>query len=98
MWKFRYLMILECVLLAVHSARAGSRELTFDQRVRAQEAIERVRYSHQIGATEPFESLVPRSVLESKVHLYLRQSAALDGWDRPLTAEDLRAELERMSA
>jgi len=36
-------------------------------RVQAQEAIERVYYSHQIGAKRPFEQAVPRSVLEEKV-------------------------------
>src|SRR5437867_13033778 len=36
------------------------RSLTFEDRVAAQEAIERVYYSHQIGATLSFEEAVPR--------------------------------------
>ena len=73
--------------------------LTFEERVRAQEAIERVYYSHQIGATKPFEQAVPREVLERKVRLYLEQSAALEGyWQTPVTADGLLRELERMTA
>jgi hypothetical protein len=47
------------------------------KRVKAQEAIERVYYAHQIGATKPFEDVVTRSLLEAKVTNYLKQSAAL---------------------
>src|SRR5262245_42918541 len=72
------------------------RALSFDERVRAQEAIERVYYSHQIGATKPFEEAVPRSVLEGKVRQYLRQSAALEKlWHTPVTASMLERELDR---
>jgi hypothetical protein len=44
-----------------------ARTLSFEERVRAQEAIERVYYSHQIGATRPFEDAMPRSRIEEKV-------------------------------
>jgi hypothetical protein len=64
-------------LLLILTALAGSvfvcvfpahaRDLTFEERVRAQEAIERVCYSHQIGAEAPFEQAVPRTVIEQKV-------------------------------
>ena len=83
-------------LLPFGAARAA--DLTFEERVAAQEAIERVRYAHQIGATLPFETAVPRAVLEGKVRTYLDQSAALArGWntwiDRPaLERERLRIE------
>src|SRR6266849_5681129 len=49
---------------------ASARDLTFEERVKAQEAIERVYYSHQIGATKGFEEAVPRAVLEKKVRTY----------------------------
>ena len=75
-----------------------ARNLTFEDRVKAQEAIERVYYSHQIGATKPFEEAIPRAVLENKVRTYLKQSVALDTlWATPVTGELLRRELERMA-
>src|SRR2546425_41533 len=55
-------------------ASAEARELTFEQRVRAQEAIERVYYSHQLGGTQPFEEAVSRETLEMKVRTYLKES------------------------
>src|SRR2546425_10656831 len=73
------------------SSAAAVRTLTFEDRLRAQEAIERVYYSHQIGATKPFEEVVPREVLERKVRAYLKQSVALERfWKIPVTARMLR--------
>jgi hypothetical protein len=59
------------------SGEPARRTLTLDDRVKAQEAIERVYYRHQIGATTPFETAVPRATLEAKVRKYLDQTAAL---------------------
>src|SRR5215831_14079603 len=87
----------------VSSAATGAaypqvRKLTFEDRVRAQEAIERVYYSHQIGAKEPFEEAVARTYLEAKVRKYLKQSAALEEfWKTPATDEMLERELDRMA-
>jgi N-acetylneuraminic acid mutarotase len=84
--------------LASPFATAHARELSLEERIRAQEAIERVYYSHQIGATKPFEEAVPREVLEKKVRTYLAQSAALERfWQTPVTAEALWRETERMA-
>src|SRR3989441_2723948 len=84
------------VLLAP-PARAMARDLTFEERVKAQEAIERVYYSHQIGATKPFEEAVPRELLESKVRTYLKQTVALETtWRTALTSEALQHELQRI--
>src|SRR6267142_437619 len=78
-------------------SNAIARDLTFEDRVHAQEAIERVYYSHQIGATKPFEEAVPRDFLETKVRTYLGQSAALDTiWKSPISAEALDRELNRI--
>jgi len=94
--------ILPCVVLAVATVLLGTgtslaRDLTFEERVAAQEAIERVYYSHQIGTTKPFEEAVPREVLERKVRTYLKQSAALEQyWNTPVTAEALQREMERI--
>ena len=89
-------LLLSVLLTATESA--ASRELTFEERVRAQQAIERVYYSHQIGATKPFEAAVPRAALEGMVRTYLKQSIALERlWRTPVTSEMLRNEMERMA-
>jgi N-acetylneuraminic acid mutarotase len=85
-------------LLPACLAGAQARDLTFEERVKAQEAIERVYYSHQLGATRSFEEAVPREVLETKVRTYLKQSAALEKvWRTPVTARMLEREVERMA-
>jgi hypothetical protein len=66
------------VVLLATDGLAEARELSFADRVRAQEAIERTRYAHRVGATKPFEEAVPRAVLERKVVTYLKQSKALE--------------------
>ncbi len=77
---------------------AAARDLTFDQRLSAQEAIERVYYTHQIGAARPFEEAVPRALLEEKVRTYLKQSAALElAWREPITAAMLQKEADRIT-
>jgi N-acetylneuraminic acid mutarotase len=74
------------------------RSLTFADRVRAQEAIERRYYAHQIGASKTFEEAIPRSIIEAKVRRYLEESAALTmSWKTPITDAALQRELERMS-
>ena len=79
------------------SARPASRGLSFEQRVASLEAIERVRYAHQLGAKLSFEQAVPRSLLETKVRNSLKQSAALERfWGITITADDLAAEVRRM--
>lgn len=73
------------------------RTLTFEDRIKAQEAIERVYYSHQIGTTAPFEEAVPRRVLENKVRTYLQLTALLESqWKTKVTNEMLQREVERM--
>src|SRR5512142_2068936 len=90
------LLSLPAVLLC--AAPIPPRDLSFEQRLAAQEAIERVTYSHQIGATKPFEEAVPRALLEGKVRTYLKQSAALEQfWKTSVTDEMLGRELERMA-
>ncbi|HEX4823484.1 MAG TPA: hypothetical protein VFV19_04195 [Candidatus Polarisedimenticolaceae bacterium] len=90
-----------CVCLAAAAIRAAEpapRTLTFEDRVRAQEAIERVYYRHQIGTTKPFEEAVPRSVLEAKVRKSLEETAALQTyWKTSVTDLMLDRELERMA-
>ncbi len=72
--------------------------LTLVQRVSAARAIERVAYSHQVGASRPFEEAVTGKALERKVRASLRLSLALERiWDAPITAEDLRGEAARVA-
>jgi len=83
---------------ALNTAEAAPRTLTFDERVNAQTAIERVYYSHQLGATKPFEEAVPRSVIENKVHRYLELTSALTAyWNNAVTDAALQRELARMA-
>ena len=90
-------VLVTVALTSLAAPMARGRELTFHERVEAQEAIERVYYSHQIGATRSFEEAVPREVLERKVRRYLKQSLALERfWNTAITGEALRLELERM--
>ena len=87
------LLALLCSLPVVSHA-AG---LDFEERVRAQEAIERRYYSHQLEADRPFEAAVPRELLERKVRTYLQQATALGTyWNEPITADQLRLETERI--
>jgi putative metal-binding protein len=82
--------LLVCPGASMAAPRGDQRTLTFEERVAAQEAVERVYYRHQIGASKPFEDAVPRSVLEAKVRKYLAQS-------KTLTDAQLERELERMA-
>src|SRR5262249_28251352 len=80
------------------SNSAGTRDLTFAQRVEVQRTIERVYYRHLLGASRPFEAAVPDAVLEKKVSIYLAQSGALErAWHAPVTAGLLSQEMRRIS-
>ena len=75
----------------------SARDLTFEERVKAQEAIERVYYSHQLGATKPFEDAVPRAVIEEKVTAYLEKSHELESRTGTRFASDaFQRELRRI--
>ncbi|HYV17731.1 MAG TPA: MopE-related protein [Verrucomicrobiae bacterium] len=87
------------VLFLLATAPLLARDITFEDRVRAQEAIERVTYVHQIGATQTFEQAYPRARLEEKVRRYLKLSAALKAfWNAPVTSDLLEGELSRLAA
>lgn len=72
-----------------------------------QRAIEEVYWRHRIwprnrgDRPDPkpsLDSVMPRAQLEKKVTDYLRKSQALeDYWQRPLSAEQLQAEMDRMA-
>jgi len=85
-------------------AGVSQRTLTFEERVAYQRAIEEVYWRHRIWPEErpdPKPSLgavMSQAELENKVGDYLRNSQALeDYWQRPITAEQLQAETDRMA-
>ncbi len=87
------------VVLGASVGSAAARDLTFEERIRAQEAIERVYFSHQTGSSwRNFEQFYTQELLTRKVRTYLAQSAALESiWKTPVTSEMLQRELERMA-
>lgn len=91
--------LLVWLLVSIGLAEAGIRDLSFEDRVKAQEAIERIYYGHRIGAAERFETTTAwKPIVERKVRLYLEKSVALEHiWKTPVTREMLHRELERMA-
>jgi hypothetical protein len=79
--------------------------LTFGERVDYQRAIEEVYWRHRTwpsgspDAKPSLDTMASRAQSENKVADYLRSSQALDHyWQRPITAEQLQAEMNRMAA
>jgi len=86
---------------ASHPAAAG---LTFEERVSYQRAIEEVYWRHRTWPKErsdpkpSLDAVISQAQLEEKVRDYLRNSQALaDDWQRPITTEQLQAEMDRMA-
>ena len=86
------------------SSSGQAKTLGFAERVTYQRAIEEVYWRHRIWPKEsadPKPSLndvMSQAQLEKKVADYLRKSQALeDYWQRPLSAEQLQAEMDRMA-
>jgi len=85
--------------------KPSKRTLTFAERVAYQRAIEDVYWRHR---TWPKENSKPKPSLdevisaqrtEKKVENYLRDAQALeDYWQRPITADQLQTEMERMAS
>jgi len=78
--------------------------LTFDERVEAQRAIEEVYWRHRIWPKEnpapkpPLSDVLSEEALRARVDDILAKSVALDEfWGRPITDEQLQAEMERMA-
>jgi N-acetylneuraminic acid mutarotase len=92
-------------LLGIQSgAAASTRELTLDERVAAQRAIERVYWRHRLWPAEnrtpkpSFESAVREEAMHRKVEDGLRMSNAVEAlWKTPIDGRQLQAELERMA-
>src|SRR5256884_9001371 len=82
----------------------AQRTLTFAERVAYQRAIEDVYWRHRVWPKErpdpkpSLDAVMTQEQLEKKVQDYLRESQALeDYWQRPFTAEQLQAEMDRMA-
>jgi hypothetical protein len=85
-------------------ANASQRTLTFQERVSYQRAIEDIYWRHRIWPEErpdpkpSLDAVISQAQLEEKVRDYLRNSQALaDEWQRPITTEQLQAEMDRMA-
>jgi hypothetical protein len=81
-----------------------ARELSFDDRVAAQKAIEQVYWNHRLwpkenpGPKPQLAAVMPDAMIRAKVEDYLKKSNALERWwQRPVTAEQLQAELDRVA-
>jgi N-acetylneuraminic acid mutarotase len=74
--------------------------LTLDERIRCQEALERVDWTHRSkGQGRSFEQAVPRTVLRrSAENAVLKTEALRRFWGVTITPERLQAELDRMAA
>jgi N-acetylneuraminic acid mutarotase len=84
--------------------KLSQRTLTFAERVAYQRAIEEVYWRHRIWPAErpdpkpSLDAVMSQAQLQKKVADYLRNSQVLkDYWHRPLTPEELQAELNRMA-
>ena len=80
------------------------RSLSFEDRVVAQRNIEQVYWSHRIwpesnpGPKPALDQVLPDTLIRGRVADYLAKTEALDHfWGRPLTGEQLQAELDRMA-
>ena len=87
------------------SPASVKRTLTFAERVAYQRAIEDVYWRHRIWPKEnpdpkpALNAVMSQTQLEKKVEDYFRNSQALeDYWQRPITSEQLQAEMDRMAA
>jgi hypothetical protein len=86
------------------TSRPAAAGLTFAQRVAYQQAIEDVYWRHRIWPKErpdtkpSLSAVMSQAQLENKVADYLRKSDALEEyWQRPIAAEQLQAEIDRMA-
>jgi len=97
--------IIAIAIVALCTPSVDARALTFEERVKAQEAIEQVFWKHRIwpgenpGSKPPLSEWMPEETLRAHVRDYLQQSNALQSfWQETITDERLQAEVERMAA
>src|SRR5438094_2951627 len=86
------------------ATKVSPRTLSFAERVSYQRAIEDVYWRHRIwpkenlGPKPSLDAVMSQTQLEKKVEDYLRNSQALeDYWQRPITTNQLQAEMDRIA-
>ncbi len=86
------------------SSKVFQRTLSLSERVAYQRTIEKVYWDHRIWPKDrpdpkpSLDAVMSQAQLEKKVADYLGDSQALeDDWHRPITAEQLQAEMDRMA-
>src|SRR5206468_652746 len=86
------------------NSQSQPRVFSFAERVAYQRAIEDVYWRHRIWPKEnpnskpALDAVMSQAQLENTVAGYLRDSSSLENhWQRPITAEQLQAEMERMA-
>ncbi|HPA80916.1 MAG TPA: hypothetical protein PLS95_08905 [Thermoanaerobaculales bacterium] len=93
---------LSAALLAAGAAipAASAATLGLDNRVRCQQALDRVYWSHRSADSQvPFEQAVPEETARRKAEDALLKTAALERfWGVVITPQQLQAELDRMAA
>src|SRR5882724_8541259 len=84
---------------------ASPRTLTFADRMAYQRAVEEVYWRHRIwpkenpGPKPSLDEVMSQQQIQQKVQEYLRNSQLLaDQWQRPITPEQLQAEINRMAS
>ena len=92
------------ILRSEAASKVSQRTLTFAERIAYQRAIDEVYWRHRIWPNDnpdpkpSLDTVLPQAQLEKRVVDYLRDSEALeDYWQRPITAGDLQAEMDRMA-
>ena len=82
-----------------------NRSLSFADRVAYQRVIEDIYWRHRIwpntnaGPKPSLDAVMSQAQIEKKVEEYLRNSQALeDYWQRPITPDQLQAEMDRMAS
>src|SRR5438874_11062634 len=84
-------------------SNVSQRTLTFEERVSYQRAIEEVYWRHRIWPKErkdpkpSLDAVMSQAQVEKKIADYLLNSQTLEDYWRPITAEQLQAEMDRMA-
>jgi N-acetylneuraminic acid mutarotase len=104
-WRFNVKRLSAGVLPCRSLNEGRSENADIAQRVAYQRAIEEVYWRHRIWPKEnlnpkpSLDAVMSQASLEKKVADYLRNSQALeDYWQRPITSEQLQAEMDRMAS
>src|SRR5262245_5916406 len=100
-----FVALIAAMLVSAAEARSASpRTITFEDRLNAQRAIEEVYWRHRIwpkenpGKKPALDAVMPARALKTRVTDYLQKSSALSTlWHRPITTNQLQAELDRMA-